>query len=294
MRRYLALKLLPVCGSCCLLISPQTALGVELAAAPPAPQAAESSNVYFVGDFESGDLTGFDTEICCSDAVLVISAPKKVGTTVPPVRAGRYAAQFNLRKSDPDVSSSRRAELRLGTVKADSSRWYAFSVYLPVDWETDEDSYDIIAQWHDSPDFDLGETWRSPALNLQVAAGNWKINRRWDPNPVTYDNTPGPGGGTESIGLGPYSKGVWTDWVLHVNWSYEDNGVLEVWKNGVLVLAREGPNTYNDQTGPYLKLGIYKPDWKYDPAESTTSSRTLYIDEVRIGNSKATYEEVSP
>jgi hypothetical protein len=247
-----------------------------------------------VGDFESGDLTGFDAEVCCSDSVLVIAAPKKIGSTVAPVRAGRYAAQFNLRNSDPDVSSSRRSELRLGTVKPDSSRWYAFSIYLPVDWEIDEDSYDIIAQWHDSPDFDLGETWRSPALNLQVAAGNWKINRRWDPNPVTYDNTPGPGGGTESIGLGPFSKGVWTDWVIHVNWSYENNGVLEVWKNGELVLMREGPNTYNDQTGPYLKLGIYKPDWKYDPAESTTSRRTLYIDEVRIGNSKTTYEEIAP
>ncbi len=251
---------------------------------PIPPEAKTSFPLLFMSNFEQGDLGGWHKEICCGDAVQSVSVP---------VRSGNFALKFHLRKNDPDVMGGRRAELALRPVPAKAERWYGFSIFLPDTWAADPVT-DIVAQWHEYPDFSKGESWRSPPLFLFTKDGSWRIGRIWDPNPVTLKNTPGPGGGTERIDLGNYAVGVWTDWIVHVKWSYQTDGLLEIWKNGNLVIQRTGPNTYNDKVGPYFKIGIYKPDWKYKPEKSTTETRTIYFDEVRIGHESNSYIDIAP
>lgn len=236
----------------------------------------------FVREFVGRRFTRSGKEICCKYSVQIVNSP---------VRKGNNAAKFTLYKDDPEVSNSRRAELRLNAVPSKSEYWYGFSNYLPPDFVKDP-SFEVVSQWNARPDKHLGEDWRSPQLDLVTENGYWIIHRRWDPRQVTKPkNKPI---GKEAINLGPYQTGVWTDWVFHVKWSYQSDGLVEVWKNGKLVLRRTGPNTYNDKVGPFQKFGIYKPDWKYNPDKSKTSKRVIYYDNIRMGNANARYKDVAP
>ncbi|KJH72013.1 hypothetical protein UH38_09990 [Aliterella atlantica CENA595] len=255
------------------------------------------NKLIFAEDFENGDLSKWgktvDTQFknkkftppgkedCCQYSVQIATSPTNPSDRV---------AKFTLYRNDPDVSGSRRSELRLNAVARNSEYWYGFSTYLPADFSKDR-SMEIISQWHSKPDKNLGENWRSPPLYLKSFNGHWQIARRWDSKRVTTKNTPE---GKETIDLGAYQTGVWTNWVFHVKWSHQADGLVEVWKNGKLVLRKTGPNTYNDNIGPFQKIGIYKPDWKYRPHKSKITQRVVYYDNVRVGSDRASYKDVAP
>lgn len=256
---------------------------VLTAVAGKAIVAVRANSSVFHSDFEDG-FTGWNTELCCDHSAEIVSSPK---------RAGDKAIKFTLKKDDPLVSNSKRAELKQDRIPANAERWYGFSVYLPSDYKSDP-SYEIITQWHAQPDFDLGEDWRSPPLSLLLTDGAISMHRRWDADRVTKNNKPGSRGGTETINLGAYKTGAWTDFVVHVKWSHQSDGLIEVWKDGTLVVRKTGPNTYNDEIGTFFKLGMYKPHWKHKPEASTTTQRVIYFDEVRIGDASANYQSVVP
>lgn len=228
-------------------------------------------------NFESGNFSGWYKELCCSHSAVV--------STSSPVRDGRYSVKFTLKKTDPDIATSKRAELRHGYVPANSAYTYRFSNFLPTSF-TKDPSMEIVAQWHNVPDYSIGEKHPSPPLYLRTMNGRLYLGRRWDPNRLTVNNTPGKGGGTEMLDLGPYQVGTWTDWKFYVKWSYKSDGVVQIWKNGSLIKSIYGPNTYNDAKGPYFKVGIYKPDWKYNPSRSTTTQRVIYYDAVRMDSGR--------
>lgn len=237
-----------------------------------------ASTKIFTGDFED-DLSGWKTEICCDHSAQIVSSPKRPGKAV----------KLTLYKNDPDVTTSRRAELRLKPVPVNSEQWYGFSVFVPEEYVKDT-SYEIITQWSGKPDFELGENWRTPMLTLSIKDDRFRVSNRWDSRPV---NVKFKEAGSQGWDLGTVTKGQWINWVFHVKWSSTSNGLLEVWKNGQLVVSKTGPNTYNDKSGPFLKMGIYKPDWKYND-KSQTTQRVIYLDEVRVGDASANYEDVVP
>ena len=258
-------------------------LGLFLALIVPASTVTSRQRgpLLFKGNFERGDLSGWDSERCCEDSITVVDSP---------VRAGKHAVRFRVRKDQPDVAGSKRAELVRDSVPPTAERWYGFSIYLPDDYRIDP-TEEIVTQWHAVPDFDEGESWRSPPLALLTENGRWKVNWRWDARKVTpKDNPPA----SEFHDLGPYDRGRWTDWVVHVRWSWGDEGVLEIWKDGQRVFEHRGPNAYNDDRGPYLKIGIYKWLYKQAPDKATTTERVLFMDEVRVGGPDAGYKDVSP
>ena len=55
------------------------------------------------------------------------------------------------------------------------------------------------------------------------------------------------------------------------------------WKNGEQVIDDGGPTAFNDQTGPYFKMGLYG-----------LCNRVIHHDELRIGDESARYEDVEP
>lgn len=251
------------------LLAVSTAVVPVVGALAQEPPVLREDHVLFKGTFDSGFEPEWAKELCCSHSARIVSTPGG--------RGGR-AVKFTLNRTDPDIADSKRAEIKLDRVPAKSERIYRFSSYLPGDYATDP-SMEIVAQWHETPDFEIGETWRSPPLYLKTQNGRWVLSRRWDPNRLTRNNTPA---GTETIDLGPYRKGAWTDWVFRVRWSYDSNGLVEVWKDGKQVVKKIGPNTYNDEIGTYFKIGFYKPDWKSRPQESKTTQREIYFDRVRV------------
>lgn len=243
--------------------------------------AVKTRAVNFIGDFETGDFSGWRQELCCQHSAQVVSSP---------TRSGEYAARFTLYKEDALAANSRRAELKLDPVPANSEQWYALSIFVPQEYASDP-SYDIITQWAGRPDFNLGEDWRQPIIALSIRDNRFRLSNRWDSKTITTNETRS---GEVGWDLGAVVKEQWVDWVFHVKWSYGSDGLLEVWKNGKLVVKKVGPNTYNDLTGPYIKVGIYKPQWKVKPELSRTTKRVIYLDEVRVGDAGASYDDVVP
>ncbi len=182
--------------------------------------------------------------------------------------------------------------------------WYGIRVFLPQNWESDRNK-EIVMQWHGQPDLDEGETSRNPPLSLMIGGNsgeNYLLVIRADSKKLT----PSHGGKNrytrdESYNLGLISEdlGRWISWVYRIRWSYKDDGLITVWKDGRIVFNEVNrANTFNDKYGPYFKFGIYK--WVWNPDDPAyvppygINSRTIYFDDLRIGAGDVTLKDFLP
>lgn len=235
-----------------------------------------TSNLLAVKDFETKDFSGwrsqFSTEVS-----------GRIASDI--TRDGQYSARLQFKADDPLYNGKRRTEIFEDGVESGSEYWYGFSHYLPEDWVID-DSWTILAQWHGQPDPDSGEPHRVPPLDLLIVGDEWSIKHRTDADAISLSKSPP----TELAWTGEIQEdlGTWTDWVFHTKWSHEDDGLLEVWKNGVQIVDYSGPIGFNDDFGPYFKAGVYsdKGDIPFD--------RQVYFDEYRLGDANSSYLEVAP
>ena len=224
-----------------------------------------------------------------------------------PVREGNKALRFELRQSDPDSNiGSKRIQLE-GSQGAKAGKrevWHSFSIFLPNDYTKDPSS-EILWEMHSIPDGFPSkqiEPWRSAPLELMTENGVWRVNWRWDSRKLTPFPDAGswtPPEGSKSMGLGAYQTGRWVDLVVHVKWSFEADGLLEVFKNGEKIISEKGPIGYNDDKAPYQKIGIYKWQWmpnqpSWNPV-STTTKRVVYFDKVNsyLGTSNTVKKPIS-
>jgi len=242
-----------------------------------------NAGVTLYSSFEAEtDFNKWIKEICRPTALQISSAV--------PARKGKYAARFEFAKSDVlNYNKYVRAEIRQSS-DADQEKWFGFSNYLPGDFVTDQLA-EKIAQWHEVPDWDLGENWRSPPISFGIENGRYYLQVLWAAAAV---NTNDSKDGEKKVDLGPVDKMKWNDWVFHIKFSYKSDGILEIWKNKVKVFSLYGPNSFNDKVYPYFKIGIYKWGWNGWASYSPEDKRVLYYDEVRIGNKSANLNSVSP
>ncbi len=213
------------------------------------------------------------------------------GIVEKPARAGTHAMKSSLDRYGDRYPN--RTEVSGPRAEIGGEYWYGFSIFLPEDYVPDE-IWEIVAQWHSVPDFEIGEKWRNPVIALSTTGGRWGWVNRWDAKRNTFQTGQRQYGGIRQYDLGPYETGVWTDWVVHVRWSYGQDGLVEVWKNGQKVINQSGPNAFNDAHGPFFKMGLYK-GWG-DPKKGgdAVSRRLVYHDEFRMGGADATYQDVAP
>ncbi|MFV8819479.1 polysaccharide lyase [Haliea sp. E17] len=169
-----------------------------------------------------------------------------------------------------------------GNFQYRTNYWIGFSTYLPEDWEVPH-RFELIAQIHAAPD--PGERQRSPVLGIYTGSGRWKIQSRWEKGRADWildqriiDDV-----------------GRWVDWVIRYRPSWQDDGIMEVWKDGIKVASYLGPNTYEDNVGPYLKIGLYL-NWRdRSCCQGTSPLKYIYHDELRIGiGPEFTYQDVAP
>ncbi len=239
----------------------------------------QRQGLLFESDFETEDLKGWKTSG---------NAPRVARDLS---RAGRQAMKTLLDREKDEVSY--RTEVSGPGTEVGKEYWYGFSIFLPEDYRPDR-IWEIVAQWHGVPDFDIGEDWRNPVMALSTTDGRWSWVSRWDAKRNSFESGTRQYGGTRNYDLGPYRRGVWTDWVVHVKWSYGPDGFLQVWKDGDKVIDQDGPNAFNDAHGPYFKMGLYKGWRDSDPPSDAVNRRMLYHDEFRMGGSEAGYEDVAP
>jgi hypothetical protein len=251
-----------------------------------------NDTILYHADYEEGDIFdgnnyGIKGERCCDYSVTISENI---------ARKGRRAVRFESRRQDPRVSGSPgRAELKVQSTDSIVQEWYAWSIYTPDEMTPDE--AEILGQWHGSPDFEEGESWRSPPLSVCFANDEWSISGYYASQVVNDNSTRNRAFGEI---IGPAQKNVWTDWVFHIHWDYRDeaiggHGFVEVWQQVdemgyKKVIDYKGPIGYNDKKGVYMKWGIYKYPWNKDKTKQLV--RIHYYDEIKISNSMATFDQM--
>ena len=188
-------------------------------------------------------------------------------------RVGASSIRFELRSSDPIVSSSVRTEM----TQPDSGdteqmeRWYGLSYYL-VDWGSDTGGESIL-QWHDVDG-------TCPPLAIQIYGAEMSLTRC-----IEGANSPYP--------IGVVQSNEWLDIVIRVVWRTDDSGHLQLWRNGTKVVDEPGIRTQSTG-GSYLKVGMNKWSWAPGGGTSNQTERIFFIDEIRIGNENARLHDVTP
>lgn len=259
---------------------------------PSEPDSCPQGSVYVNGDFEGTGDTGwnFEGNACCEYSITNVQTVARTGT---------HSIRAEQRCDDRLMANGHRAEIYPNslseyTVKVPmpSEQWYGFSVFLPEDFSTDAQDYGwflLVAQWHGSPDKDIGEISRSPplALGFNKKYSNdsvWQVNKRYDLKKNSTNSGHGENFVLDNI---EDDLGKWTDWVFHVKWSINNDGFLQVWKNGELVVNDTGPIGFNDDKGPYFKSGIYRGEETYCPI-------VTYIDSFKFADERGSYDCVAP
>jgi hypothetical protein len=155
----------------------------------------------------------------------------------------------------------------------DTSVWYAFSMYIPEDYEPMYPKQ-IFFQWH-------GGDW-GPNVYFQLNREKFLIDVLTEEHQTTTQYE-----------VGELSKGRWLDFVIQVKWTKHDTGFFILYNDGNELWNYSGPTmdqkTYDIGTGPYVKMGIYRSHlsrWTQDRPHPT---HVLYFDEYRRGR---TFNEV--
>lgn len=170
-----------------------------------------------------------------------------------PVRAGRKATRFELRHGDcgtdgiwDDCSMDRGRTEMIVTEDFDrigQESWYGFSIYVPDQLKDIDPASTEIFQWKPV-------AWREPLAYLGLWRGHLTFNM-----PATQH---------ERCGVMPLyqMRNKWTDFVFHVKWSRDDDGVVEFWIDGVKERHKcsfNGINAPADASGPlHPHWGIYQ------------------------------------
>lgn len=203
-----------------------------------------------------------------------------IENTTTIVHSGSHALKAQL--SNPDKLYKRAEVSHQHKAAMQNQYFYRYSMFLPeVGYpqnNNDGTTFTIISQWHATPDFHLGETWRQPPLALSVnEAGELKV-RTVHCDLEVNDNSQSTGfnhlneNGGNSF---PLPKGEWVDIEVSVCWDWDEDGFLDIWMNGEKIVNYSGPTCYNDVNGPYMKLGIYRTPW-------ITETETIYYDDLQI------------
>ena len=212
------------------------------------------------------------------------------------VRAGSKSYKFTCTGSADDYV---RQELQLRNLFNDGTfhfingneNWIGFSIFLadgyyspdePGTWGVNHHQYHNFAD--SPPTCDWTEIGRK-GISIRVDDGYWTSWVHWDDQQCT----PISGEGVESVYYTYDSSvtGQWVDFVINVKWSYENDGFLKIWKDGVLITDKTGGTCHNDVIGPYMKMGIYG-------RINDEQVMTVYFDEFRLGDNNANYAEVAP
>lgn len=240
-----------------------------------------SANLIFTNDMEGGSpLTLWNTLDEVNVGVnITVSTDFSYG--------GTHSEKHICNLADGEVSSGYRAEV-VGAQESTNNveRWVGFSVYIPAGYTNDVEP-EVIFQYHD---FETGASGHSPPFSVAITNDFFYLTILSSP---TVNATTGIFSAFHN--LGTWAAGNWYNFVFHIRFAYDNTGLIESWINGRRPISPIlGPNNYNNPTGNYPKLGIYKYRWKESPDFSLVNTRTLYFDNFRIGNQNATYNDVAP
>ncbi len=169
-------------------------------------------------------------------------------------RDGGTALRLHTEPGDDDVTGSgtnERNDVALSQLTdgvQGREQWWAHSILFPDDFadlppnEGGAWNYGSVMNFHDN----AGGPTKGPAQLLFYPTGLLYQIYGGDPANPSLSEYP----------VGPITRGVWYDFVIHVRWSSAADGFYRVWLNGKRVFQHTGPTLYRG-SGVYLKLANY-------------------------------------
>lgn len=249
--------------------------------------------VIFQDDFQSGQFDKW-TFSENDNYEIVHENPERIKiVNAPGLAGGRKAVRFAVRRAP----NSFRSEISLPSEPGFHERWYGERIFVPNDWVFDPNrAVSIVLQWHA-----VRGNWRATFPNLEISIGNtnWFIRQ-------SYGSAQTRPTRTQKILADPVQRGAWVSWVVHAKWSPDAAGLLQIWKDGKLVMDAKGTNVYSTigvEYTPYLKTGIYHPEWHldkdgrreaFDKETPVATNKVIYVTDIKIGNERAKFEDVAP
>jgi hypothetical protein len=186
---------------------------------------------------------------------------------------------FTLKSED---RQRRRCEIAVHhQLRQDRTAIIAFQFRLAPDWPRHDDRWAAIFQIHSF--VDKGEGAKCPIMALEVIGGRARAFNRWDASPIS-DTAHGPCADKSATiksrklfeGL-PLEPDRWIDAKIVYRPSLTDEGRIAISIDRHQLADAKGPNMYNDQRGPYVKFGVYKPTGWTEAGPYTVSYRHISI-----------------
>lgn len=167
-------------------------------------------------------------------------------------------ATFTLNEVNAKVHNGVRSEIAINyPFNEGDTVEYAWSVRLPSDSAPggNADQWWLIAQWHDQPDLNLGETWASfkgqpPPLAIYVERKDGVLG-------IGLSSIQG-----KKLDWAPVQTDLWLNIKARITWSTGDNGRAQVTISGdkTIVFEHSGRNMLNAYQH-YFKAGQYRAPW---------------------------------
>ena len=216
---------------------------------------------------------------------------------------GDYSCKFTVSPSSI-VTGGNRAELTFhqNAIEGDVT-WYEYSFFIPNDYQdvvlndiTGLVNWQVLGQWHQQPVFSEGEDWDS-YTGKKASPPIAIYYNYFDTTDINYQNTLqdpltstvfgfGPNWnnvstisifyGEGSIAIGEINKGEWIRLKFNIKWSENNDGFIQVWKNGTEFTDGKvfGANMLN-KASHYFKFGLYR-----NPTIPFTNN--VYYDDINI------------
>jgi hypothetical protein len=184
-----------------------------------------------------------------------------IETVTSPVREGTSAIRFTIKPGDciaQDCAEDReRVELKsLEHEHEGEERWYAWSFYLPEDFDSLWPARLFIAQFH--------QEGARPAMLFSLEPGGLRFDSQFTT-------------GRPLLIPAEVLRGRWHDVSMHVVWS-KSKGALDIDVDGRRALSERQQTMSADEV--YFKIGLYRAHLSRN-SRSTSSTQTLYADSIR-------------
>ena len=200
-----------------------------------------------------------------------------------PVRTGKKSYRFEVRLGDcgkdeghNDCKKDRqRVEGQFKNYQKDKKEyWYSASIFLPKDYKSVAPVRTTFMQLYE-------KGWK-PILMITDRSNQWlEIGRMWSGEYVEMK---------KAISINNM-RGKWTDILINVRYSKEEDGYMKVWVNDELKLEALNIKNITPYTkrGVGLDFGIYQTfvsGWKREHGDKDYPNMVVYFDEVNLGTSK--------
>ena len=151
-----------------------------------------------------------------------------------------------------------------------------FTLVLPPDWRSDN-THEIVFQLHHVPDADEVAYPTSPPFAIRVINNSIYATYSYSTAKQSWSNHNRVSGESGQLAYASAGKAYRFHLDLKLSRGHLGTGSIRIAVDDVPRFSYDGPFGYDDDTGPYVKFGIYKSPWRPENDLYTSTDVRKYI-----------------